>query len=80
MITLTPAGEERIAEFVADYAKEHVQPGVIRLDVIDIMNDRVEMGETTAYELGSFHTISRRPEMLYLHAGEHFLVDNSPEE
>ncbi len=65
-IELTETGATKFNAFFTNNSKDGVHIQAVMFELLDILADRVSMGESLSYELGSQYTNTGRPEILRL--------------
>lgn len=60
-LTLTDSARASFRAWLADVARPSVRPAAVELEALDIIEDRMAMGESLAYELGQRYTSDGRP-------------------
>jgi hypothetical protein len=69
-LTLTPAGRARFLSWLQDVGRSTLRPDAVESEMLQIMEDRAESGESLSYELGGQYTTSGRPELFYATAAD----------
>ena len=69
-LTLTPAGRARFLSWLQDIGRSTLRPDAVESEMLQIMEDRTEFGESLSYELGGQYTTSGRPELFYAAAAD----------
>lgn len=60
-LTLTESARASFRAWLSDVARPSVRPDAIELEALDIIEDRMAMGESLTYELGQRYTSNGRP-------------------
>jgi hypothetical protein len=69
-LTLNPAGRARFLSWLQDVGRSTLRPDAVESEMLQIMEDRAESGESLSYELGGQYTTSGRPELFYATAAD----------
>ena len=67
-LTLTPAARARFTAWLQDVGSAELRADVVESEMLQVMEDRAESGESMSYELGRQYTTTGQPELFYADA------------
>lgn len=67
-LTLTPAARARFTAWLQDVGSANLRADAVESEMLGIMEDRAESGESMSYELGRRYTTTGRPEIFFADA------------
>lgn len=73
-IELTETGFAGWIEWFQQHARDGVREPETRYNMLDIMESRLDAGETLMYELNARYTHAGRPEIFTLRAGDYVVT------
>ena len=74
-LTLTPSARARFTAWLQDVGSAELRADAIESEMLQVMEDRAESGESMSYELGRQYTTTGQPEIFYADAKDFDMRD-----